>query len=153
APDPHQGGDGDQAEGRGRPQQPRQQAAPRRRFQAALVPPPHATRLKMTLALVPPKPNELDMATSILRARALCGTRSIAVSNSGSSRLIVGGAIWSRMASTQKAASMAPAAPSRCPVIDLVEDMEAALAPSPRNRSTAPSSMPSAMVEVPCALT
>ena len=36
-------------------------------------------------------------------------------------RLTVGGAIWSRIASTVNTASMPPAAPSRWPVIDLVE--------------------------------
>src|SRR5690349_5640708 len=43
-------------------------------------------------ALVPPNPKEFDSAMAISRLRALCGTRSIGVSTSGSSRLIVGGA-------------------------------------------------------------
>ena len=44
---------------------------------------------------MPPKPNEFDSATSIFRSRALCGTRSIAVSTDGLSRLSVGGAtLW-----------------------------------------------------------
>ena len=47
--------------------------------------------------------------------------RSITVSKLGLSRFRVGGMTWSRMARTQKAASMAPAAPSRWPVIDFVE--------------------------------
>ena len=34
---------------------------------------------------------------------------------------MVGGATWSRIASTENTASTPPAAPSRCPVIDLVE--------------------------------
>jgi hypothetical protein len=38
------------------------------------------------------------------------------------------------------------------PVIDLVEDIVAFDAASPISRSTAPSSIVSAMVEVPCAL-
>ena len=36
---------------------------------------------------------------------------------------MVGGATWSRMARIEKIASTAPAAPSRCPIEDLVEDM------------------------------
>jgi hypothetical protein len=47
---------------------------------------------------------------------------------------------------------MAPAAPRRWPVIDLVEDMVTLEAALPRRRSTAPSSITSAMVEVPWAL-
>src|SRR5258705_5176100 len=82
-----------------------------------------ATRRTITDALVPPKPNELDSATSISRLRGACGTRSIAVSTDGFSRLIVGGAMLSRMARMLKIASTAPAAPSRCPVDDLVDDI------------------------------
>ena len=55
---------------------------------------------------------------------ACCGTRSIAVSTDGLSRLSVGGTMPSRMASTEKIASTAPAAPSRWPMADLVEDMD-----------------------------
>ena len=51
-----------------------------------------------------------------------------------------------------KIASIAPAAPKRCPVADLVEDMVAFEAASPNIRSTAANSMTSAIVEVPCAL-
>src|SRR5690606_29595141 len=103
-------------------------------------------------ALVPPNPNELDSATSILRWRGLCGTRSIGVSTAGLSRLIVGGAMLSRIARIEKIASAAPAAPSRCPIDDLVDDIEAEPAASPNSRSTALSSIVSAMVDVPCAL-
>src|SRR5262249_32069914 len=53
-------------------------------------------------ALVPPKPNEFDSTVLISRFLDLCGTRSIAVSTDGLSRLIVGGATSSRMASTEK---------------------------------------------------
>jgi hypothetical protein len=66
--------------------------------------------------------------------------------------LIVGGQIWSRSARMQKIASTAPAAPSKCPMLDLVEDITTFPAASPSIRSTAPSSITSAMVEVPCAL-
>src|SRR5690606_38254883 len=103
-------------------------------------------------ALVPPKPKELDSATSIWRLRGLLGTRSIAVSRSGLSRLMVGGATLSRMASSEKIASAAPAAPSRWPIDDLVDDIEIFEAALPTRRSTAASSIVSAMVEVPCAL-
>src|SRR5690606_31742271 len=82
-----------------------------------------ATRRNTSDALVPPKPNEFDKATLISRFTALCGARSIAVSTDGLSRLIVGGATPSRMASSEKIASTAPAAPSRWPTIDLVDDM------------------------------
>ena len=61
------------------------------------------------------------MATSIFIGLAVGGVRSISVSTDGLSRLIVGGATWSRMARQVKAASIAPAAPSRWPVADLVE--------------------------------
>ena len=64
-------------------------------------------------AFVPPKPNELDSATLISRFFASCGTRSIAVSTEGLSRLSVGGTILSRIASAEKIASIAPAAPSK----------------------------------------
>ena len=84
---------------------------------------------------------------------ALFGTRSSAVSTDGLSRLIVGGAIWSRSASTVKAASTAPAAPRRCPIDDLVEDIAVLPAAWPSSRSTAPSSISSPSgVEVPWAL-
>src|SRR5690606_32280917 len=109
-------------------------------------------RRRISEALVPPNPKEFDSATSILRSRALCGTRSIFVETAGLSRLSVAGAMLSRMASVEKIASAAPAAPSRWPMDDLVEDIETFDAASPTTRSTAPSSMVSAMVEVPCAL-
>src|SRR6266481_6023429 len=112
-----------------------------------------ATRCTITEALVPPKPNEFDSATLISRLRGTCGTRSIAVSTDGFSRLMVGGAILSRIASTLKMHSIAPAAPSRCPVEDLVDDIDTLEAALPIKRSTAPSSISSpTCVEVPWAL-
>jgi hypothetical protein len=42
--------------------------------------------------------------------------------------------------------------PSKCPMADLVEDMVAWPAALPKSRSTAASSITSAMVDVPCAL-
>src|SRR6202790_2457965 len=83
-----------------------------------------AKRRKIMDALVPPKPNEFDSTTSISRLRGVCGTRSIAVSTDGFSRLMVGGAMLSRIARMLKIVSIAPAAPRRCPVDDLVDDIE-----------------------------
>src|SRR3979411_2583135 len=97
----------------------------------------------ITDALVPPKPNEFDSTTLISRLRGVCGTRSMAVSIDGLSRLMVGGAMLSRIARTLKIHSIAPAAPSRCPVDDLVDDIDTLEAALPKSRSTAPSSLPS----------
>jgi|SRR5581483_1119161 len=60
-----------------------------------------AKRRITTEAFVPPKPNEFDSTVSIWRFCALCATRSMAVSTEGLSRLRVGGATLSRMASTE----------------------------------------------------
>ena len=91
----------------------------------------------------------LDLALT-----AFSGARSIGVSTEGFSRFRVGGATWSRIASVQKIASTAPAAPSRCPIEDLVEDIVTRPAALPSSRVTAPSSISSPSgVEVPCALT
>ena len=46
-----------------------------------------------SVALVPPKPKLLDSATLISFLSGLCGTRLIAVSTEGLSRLSVGGAV------------------------------------------------------------
>ena len=102
---------------------------------------------------MPPNPNEFDNTTLISRSRDVFGTRSIAVSTDGLSRLIVGGATLSRIARILKIASIAPAAPSRCPVHDLVDDIETFDAALPSNRSTAANSISSPIwVDVPCAL-
>src|SRR5690554_218962 len=54
--------------------------------------------LRMTsVALVPPKPKLLESATLISFLSATLGTRLMAVSTEGLSRLSVGGAILSRM--------------------------------------------------------
>src|SRR5271170_7983464 len=73
----------------------------------------YCIRRNTSEALVPPNPNELESAMLIGRLRGLCGTRSIAVATEGLSRLRVAGATSSRIASRQKIASTAPAAP-RC---------------------------------------
>ena len=52
-----------------------------------------------SVALVPPKPNEFDIAARIFILRAVIGTKSRSHSGSWSTRLIVGGATWSRIAS------------------------------------------------------
>src|SRR5450432_2645404 len=95
------------------------------------------TRRNTRVPLVPPKPNEFDRATSTGVWRAVCGTKSRSQPSPGLSRLIVGGATLSRIASTQKIASIPPAAPSRCPVIDLVELTITVFACSPNEALTA----------------
>src|SRR5262245_22792671 len=79
---------------------------------------------QIRLALVAPKPKELESAWRILRGLACFGTRSMSQPSDGFSRLRVGGATWSRIASSEKIASTLPAAPRRWPMADLVEDME-----------------------------
>src|SRR3546814_11416060 len=56
----------------------------------------------------------------------------------GLSRLRVGGTTLSRIARIEKIASTAPAAPSRWPIADLVDDLDTFFTPSPNNRRTAP---------------
>src|SRR5271154_3840726 len=111
-------------------------------------------RRKINDALVPPKPKELESAMSIVRLRATCGAKSIAVSAEGLSRLRVGGAIPSRIARMEKIAPTAPAAPRRWPIADFVDDIVVVAAAFPSSRSTARSSISSPTGgEVPCALT
>src|SRR5262249_21642169 len=75
-------------------------------------------------------------------------------SSSGSSRLMVGGAMRWCSASTAAIDSMAPAAPSRCPVMDLVADTAAVSAASPRAARIATASATSPCgVDVACAVT
>src|SRR5579862_557655 len=110
-------------------------------------------RRNSSAPFVPPKPKEFDMAYSISALRAWFGTRSMpAVSGSGFSRLIVGGRIWSRRASTVMPASSPPAPPSKCPVMDLVE--LTAILRSPKKFLMACASSVSPMgVDVPWAFT
>src|SRR5438067_4780858 len=79
--------------------------------------------LKTSVALVPPNPNEFESTVEIGIFLARCGTRSMAVSTDGLSRLMVGGATESRIARVAKMASTAPAAPSRWPTDDFVDDI------------------------------
>src|SRR5262245_23075509 len=120
--------------------------APNGRIQAS-------QRRRISDALVPPKPKEFDSTVSMVRRLVLCGTRSMAVATEGLSRLSVGGARLSLIASAEKIASTAPAAPSRWPIADLVEDIETFPAALPNRRSTAANSISSPIgVEVPWAL-
>ena len=76
-------------------------------------------------AFVPPKPKEFDKRhVDLPPLRLTRGTRSIGVSTEGLSRLSVGGTMPSRIASAQKIASTEPAAPSRWPIADFVDDIE-----------------------------
>src|SRR4029079_3677283 len=110
-------------------------------------------RRKIRDAFVPPKPKEFDSAVSTSRLRIWWGTRSIGVSTDGLSRLIVGGTTRSRIARIENIASTAPAAPSKWPIHDLVEDIEIWPADLPTSFCTAPSSISSPNgVEVPWAL-
>src|SRR5262249_48305236 len=112
-----------------------------------------AKRRRVREGLVPREANELESTVSIVRRCALCGTRSIAVATDGLSRLRVGGARLSLIDSAEKIASTAPAAPSRWPIADLVEDIETLPAALPNSLSTAASSISSPIgVEVPWAL-
>jgi len=67
--------------------------------------------------------------------------------------LIVGGMTWSRTASAQMAVSRPPAAPRRCPVIDLVEETASFFACAPKTILIATVSTLSPVgVDVPWAL-
>ena len=66
-------------------------------------------------------------------------------------RFIVGGAIWSLIDKIQNIASTAPAAPNKWPMEDFVEDIVTLGTCSASNFSTAPSSIMSAIVDVPWA--
>src|SRR5690349_11755432 len=81
---------------------------------------------KMRHALVPPKPKLFDATYSNVASRPRPATKSSAgwaQARSRFSTLHVGGAFWSRKERSEKSASVAPAAPSMCPVMDLVEEM------------------------------
>src|SRR5438477_11125967 len=81
----------------------------------------HDTLFNANVTLCPPNPKLFDIATSIGRFTALLGAELRSQAGSGVNWLIVGGITPSCSASAQTANSSAPAAPSRCPVIDLVE--------------------------------
>src|SRR6185437_13506675 len=113
----------------------------------------HQRRRNTNVPLVPPKPNELDSTTSSFASRATFGTKSRSQPSPGFSRLMVGGTMESRIARIEKIASTPPAAPSRCPVMDLVELTINLFAYSPNTLLMPCTSATSpACVEVPCAL-
>src|SRR5229473_3585350 len=90
----------------------------------------------------------------ISAARLWSSLKSRWHSGSGSSRLIVGGSKPRSSARMQAAASMAPAAPSRCPWTDFVELTASSYAWSPNTALIAFVSATSpSLVEVPCAFT
>src|SRR3546814_1637581 len=75
--------------------------------------------------LVPPNPKEFDSARRTGRSFAAWGVRSMSAQlGEGLSRLRVGGTTLSRIARIEKIASTAPAAPSRWPIADLVDDID-----------------------------
>ena len=104
-------------------------------------------------AFVPPKPKLFERTARgpAGRARGPSAALSRPASNggSGATRLAVGGAWPLSSASSEKMASTAPAAPSRCPVAPLVEDTasggwpDAEVAASPNTAAIACCSMSS----------
>ena len=77
------------------------------------------SRPRTSAQLFPPKAKEFDTATSTAAGHDTLGTTSRR-NAAGSATLTVGGSTPSRSASTLTAASIAPAAPSVCPIWDLV---------------------------------
>ena len=67
----------------------------------------------------------------------------------GTSKFKVGGAFWSRIASRQKIASIAPAAHSKRPTAEFDEELVKLEVNSTNYLSTAASSITSAIVDVP----
>src|SRR6267378_3135162 len=113
----------------------------------------HAALRTASVTLCPPKPNEFDSATSKCRCTALFGAESRSQAGSAVNWLMVGGMTPFWMASAQIASSSAPAAPSRWPVIDLVEPKINLRAWLPNTVFTAAVSAASPCgVDVPCAL-
>src|SRR5437879_4402388 len=113
----------------------------------------HAARRMASVTLWPPNPNEFDRATSTWRFTALLGAESRSQAGSGVNWLMVGGTtpVWTT--SAHSAASKAPAAPSRWPVIDLVEPKISLRACGPNTVFTAAVSAESPCgVDVPWAL-
>src|SRR5690349_9397753 len=114
----------------------------------------HASaRFSPSVTLCPPKPKLLDNATSSRRWTAWFGAALRSQAGSGVNWLMVGGTTPCLMASAQAANSSAPAAPSRWPVIDLVEPKMRFRACGPKTLLTAAVSAASPCgVDVPCAL-
>src|SRR3546814_20487415 len=94
---------------------------------------------RMTLALVPPKPKELDSARRTGRSLATWGVRSLSAQlGEGLYRLRVGGATLSRIARLEQTDTTPPTAPSSRPMADFVNDMETAFPASHNKRRPAP---------------
>src|SRR3989442_7814510 len=113
----------------------------------------HAARRTASVTLWPPNPNEFDSASSTGRFTALLGAESRSQAGSGVNWLMVGGMtpVWTT--SAHSAASKAPAAPRRWPVIDLVEPKISLRACGPNTVFTAAVSAESPWgVDVPWAL-
>ena len=104
--------------------------------------------------MCPPKPELLLTATRTARLRGVLGVTSSVISGSGVAWLIVGGMHPSWIAFAHAIASTTPAAPSMCPVADLVELTARRSAWSPKTARIALASFGSLSgVDVPCALT
>src|SRR6516162_9916415 len=104
--------------------------------QRGLEQPPHlrrqpSNRFTAMTALVPPKAKELLMAARMGRFRAQLGVTSRSHSGSSSSILTVGGTIPRRIASITAINSSAPLAPSACPCIDFVDEIDIRFASLP----------------------
>ena len=109
--------------------------------------------LNIKEALHPPKPNEFEIAVFTTAFLATLGTKSKSQASDGVERFKVGGKIPCLIARIEKIASIAPAAPSRCPVADFVEDIGVFVSsPSYLFTDLTSISSPSG-VEVPCAFT
>ncbi|MNL48736.1 hypothetical protein D3C87_1716150 [compost metagenome] len=104
------------------------------------------------MAFTPPKPNPLSMACVSAMRRGCSATMSRPWAKaSGSCRFKVPGTTWSRNASAVKMAATAPAAPSKCPVADLVELMATSPAVPNTRRMAASSPRSPTIVDVACA--
>src|SRR5262249_20236384 len=111
------------------------------------------TRRTASVTLCPPNPNEFDSATSTSRFTEWFGAESRSQAGSGVNWLIVGGMTPWCSTRVQTANSSAPAAPSRCPVIDFVDPKISFFACGPNTVFTAAVSAPSPCgVDVPWAL-
>ena len=79
----------------------------------------------INVAFVPPNPKEFERHALIFFSLATFATKSKSFASwQGFSRLIVGGNIPSCNAFTDKIASAPPAAPSRWPVEDFVDEID-----------------------------
>jgi hypothetical protein len=105
-------------------------------------------------AFVPPNPKEFDSTVRISFRLARCGTRSMALSTEGLSRLMrrrrdLVADRQHREDRLDRARRTEQMARSH----DLVDDIRSPSAALPNTRCTAPTRWSSAIVEVPCALT